>query len=47
MELTDIPKISNIDKSSHHRIKKIIEILDTPELPADQALTKETPHHRT
>ena len=41
-----MPEVSNIDKPSHLRIKKIIEILDTPELPvntADQALTTETP----
>ena len=41
-----MPKVSNIDKPSHLRIKKIIEILDTPKLPvntAHQALTTETP----
>ena len=41
-----MPKVSNTDKPSHPRIKKIIEILDTPELPvntADQALATETP----
>ena len=41
-----MPEVSNIDKPSHLRIKKIIKILDTPELPvntADQALTTETP----
>ena len=41
-----MPKVSNIDKPSHPRIKKVIEILDTPELPvstADQALTTVTP----
>ena len=46
VEITDMPKVSNIDKPSHPRIKKLIEILDTPELPvntADQALTTETP----
>ena len=40
-------KVTNIDKPSHTRIKKIIEILDTPELPVnttDQALTTKTPH---
>ena len=40
-----MPKVSNIDKPSHPRIKKVIEILDTLELPvntADQALTTET-----
>ena len=46
VEITDMPKVSSIDKPSHPRIKKIIEILDTPELPVNiayQALTKETP----
>ena len=46
VEITDMPKVSNIDKPSYTRIKKIIEILDTPALPvntADQALTTETP----
>ena len=41
-----MPKVSNIDKSSHPRIKKIIEIADTPELPVnttDLTLTTETP----
>ena len=41
-----MPKVSNIDKPSHPRIKKITEILDTPELSvntADWALTAETP----
>ena len=40
-----MPKVSNIDKPSYPRMKKIIEILDTPKLPvntADQALTTET-----
>ena len=44
IEITDMLKVSNIDKQSHHRIKKIIEILDTPELivnKADQVLTTE------
>ena len=39
-------KVSNINKPSHPRIKKIIEIPDTPELPVnttDPALTTETP----
>ena len=39
-------KISNTDKPSHPIIKKIIEILDAPELPVHQALTTETPHQR-
>ena len=46
VEITYMPKVSNIDKPSYTKIKKIIEILDTPELPvntADQALTTETP----
>ena len=46
VEITDMPKVSKIDKPSHPRMKKIIEILDTPELlvnTADQALTTETP----
>ena len=46
VEITDMPKVSNIDKPSHPRIKKITEILDTPELSvntADWALTAETP----
>ena len=45
VEITDMPKVRNIDKPSHPRIKKVIEILDTLELPvntADQALTTET-----
>ena len=40
-----MPKVSNIDKPSYPRMKKIIKILDTPKLPvntADQALTAET-----
>ena len=46
VEIAYMPKVSNIDKPSYTKIKKIIEILDTPELPvntADQALTTETP----
>ena len=45
VEITDMPKVSNIDKPSHPRIKKIIEIPDTPELPvntATPAVTTET-----
>ena len=37
VEITDMPKVSNIDKPSHPRIKKIIEIPDTPELPVNTA----------
>ena len=43
--ITGMPKVINIDKPSHPRIKKIIEILDTPELlvnTAGPALTRET-----
>ena len=46
VEITDMPKVSNTDKPSHPRIKKIIEILHTLELPintADPALTTEAP----
>ena len=49
VEITDIRKVSNIDKPSHPRIKKIIGIIDAPELPlntTDQALTTETHHLR-
>ena len=45
-EITDIPKISNIDKVSHPRFEKIIEFLDTPALrknSGDQDLTKKAP----
>ena len=43
--ITGMPKVIIIDKPSHPRIKKIIEILDTPELlvnTAGPALTTET-----
>ena len=46
VEITDIPKVSNIDKPSHLKIEKFLEISNTPELPvntADQALTTESP----
>ena len=46
VEITDIPKVSNIDKPSHLKIEKFLEIPNTPELPvntADQALTTESP----
>ena len=46
VEIMDMPKVINIYKPSDPRIKKIIEILDTSELPvntADPALTIETP----
>ena len=38
-------KVSNIGKPTNPRIKQIIEVLDTPELPVntvDQSLTTET-----
>ena len=41
----DMLKVSNIGKPSNPRIKQVIEVFDTPELPvntADQALTAET-----
>ena len=46
VETTDMPKVSNIEKLSHPRFKKIIQILETPELPintGDQVLATETP----
>ena len=49
VEITDIRKVSNLDKPSHPRIKKIIGIVDAPELPlntTDQALTTETHYLR-
>ena len=41
----DMLKVSNIGKPSNPRIKQVIEVFDTPELPvntADQALATET-----
>ena len=38
VEITDIPKVSNVDKPSHPRIKQIIEILNTPELPVNHQI---------
>ena len=46
VQIMDMPKLSNIDRPSHTRIKKIIEILGASELPVntvDQALTTEAP----